>query len=108
MNQTEPEIRECADLVVTDFRLEENPFSPVHEDMEAFRQKLRSLIAHLLDHDFERLLQAMYRLDINENKFRKSLSGKFSTDVALEIADLVIERELQKVITRRKYREGLL
>ena len=72
--------------------------------MKQFRAKLESLINYLLDKDFERLLMAMYRLDIDEVKFAEVLEGKSGPDIAASITDLVIERELKKIETRKKYK----
>ena len=107
-NTTRDDIQDVSDLIIGDFHLEEKQDTLVSRDMQEFREKLRILIKYMLDREFEKLLNAMYRLDINEEKFKMVLSNQESQDVALDIADLVIEREMQKVITRRKYREGKL
>ncbi len=64
-------------------------------------QWLAEEIQALLDHDFEKLLNMLYRIDVSERKAGEALS---SDDPALSIAKLVIERELQKVETRMKYK----
>ena len=107
-NSTGDDIRDVSELIIRDFHLEEKQVELVSQDMQEFREKLRMLINYMLDNEFEKLLNAMYRLDINEEKFKLVLSNQESPDVGLDIADLVIEREMQKVITRRKYREGKL
>ena len=101
-------IREVADLVIKDFKLSKNRDEFLSIGLKEFREKLQKTIAYLLDSDFERFLNAMYRLDIDEQKFRLTLSGHDNQNIAWEITDLIIERELQKVITRRKFREGLV
>jgi len=107
-NRTGDNIRDVADLIIRDFHLEEKQGDLVSRNMQEFREKLGMLINYMLDNEFEKLLNAMYRLDINEEKFRLALSNQDSPDVGLDIADLIIEREMQKVMTRRKYREGKL
>lgn len=62
---------------------------------------LTSQISFLLDRQFERLLQAMYRIDVNEQEFRAVLVG--DAPVAEALAELVLQRELKKVETRRLY-----
>lgn len=69
-------------------------------DDDAFKQKLTQVIAYLLAHDFERLLQAMYRIDVQEQAFAHALQ-----EGAESIAELVIQRELKKIAFREKYKK---
>jgi hypothetical protein len=71
------------------------------EGLAAVRQALTAQITILLDREFERLLQAMYRIDVNEQEFRAVLTGE--APVAPALAELVLQRELKKVETRRLY-----
>jgi hypothetical protein len=68
-----------------------------------FQNILTKLIRHLLDHDFERLLNGLYRIDVSEEKVKLAMAS--ADNVAGQIAGLIIERELQKVATREKYKE---
>lgn len=71
--------------------------------MEALRMHLRQQISFLLDQEFERLLQAMYRMDVSEVAFKEALALPTGPAIVEKLADLVLERELQKVATRRLY-----
>lgn len=71
------------------------------EGLQQLRELLTTQISRMLDHDFERLLQAMYRIDVDEQDFKTVLAG--STPVAPALADLVLERELKKIEIRKKY-----
>jgi hypothetical protein len=77
-------------------------------DQNLLKLKLTEVIDHLLNTDFEKLCNAMYRLDVSEHKFHKVLTEKSKEEVAPALADLVIEREWQKVRTRRLYKDGKL
>lgn len=79
------------------FTTEENAF----DRLEKFLEKA---INYLLDHDFNRLLNALYRIDIPESQVNELLQRSSADQLALEIAKAVIEREKQKVITREQYR----
>lgn len=65
---------------------------------------LEKEINHLLDRDFQHLLNSLYRIDIDELTVKKILSEKESGDIARELAKVIIEREKQKVITRQQHR----
>ena len=69
---------------------------------DQFLKLLTQVIQHLLDSDFERLMNGLYRIDVDENKVKLAMT---TDDVAENIARLIIQRELQKVETRRKYRQ---
>lgn len=96
--------KEVVQLISQDLYLERDHFQPVPTDTEEIRNKLKAVIDHLLEKDFERLLNAMYRLDIDESKFNQVLSGVYGSDVSGKLAEIIIERELRKVETRKRYR----
>jgi hypothetical protein len=90
--------------------LEENMMIPAGSgiDRQVIREKLAFLIAHLMQNNFEKLCQAMYRLDVSEARFDKAMNEIELQDIPFAIADLVIEREMQKVRTRIMYKKGEL
>ncbi len=71
---------------------------------EELKARLQVFIAGLLEQDFQKLCNLMYRHDVKEEKFQLALRQGDVNRQAAEIAELVIERELQKVETRRAYR----
>jgi hypothetical protein len=79
-----------------------------HPDLSYLHEKLTLVIEHLLENNFEKLLNAMYRLDVSERKFHEVLTGSNASEVGSKLADLVIEREMQKVKTREMYRRNEL
>lgn len=66
--------------------------------------KLSKIISSLLNQDMERLLHAFYRIDLNEELFKKILTEEAPDKISLKLAQEVIRRELEKVKTREKYR----
>ena len=65
--------------------------------------KLTKQIKFMLDEDFQGLLNAMYRIDIEEGKFSLAVETGNPDDVALTIAELILKRIVQKAQTRLKY-----
>ena len=90
--------------------LEENMMIPAGQglDRQIIRDKLAFMIAHLMQNNFEKLCQAMYRLDVSEARFDKVMKENELQDIPYAVADLVIEREMQKVRTRIMYKKGEL
>lgn len=72
---------------------------------EELKLRLSTYIAELLDSNFEKLCNMIYRHDVAESKFNQALDSGDIAVQANEIADLVIERELQKVESRKAYRK---
>lgn len=54
----------------------------------------------LINNDFPRLVQMLYRLDVDENKLRSLLQQQETTDSATLITNLIIERQLKKAEVR--------
>lgn len=73
----------------------------VQTSAELFREQLAAYINALIASDFEKLVNLLYRLDVSEKKLRSLLSS--ATDAGLLIADLIIERQLQKLQTRKQF-----
>jgi hypothetical protein len=67
---------------------------------------IRQLVQELIDQDFEKLLLVLYRLDINEAKVKAAIDMAGPANAPLNIAQLIIEREKQKIDTRAKYHTG--
>lgn len=62
---------------------------------------LLKLVEHLMAHDFNHLLNSLYRIDVSEEKLKLALAE--SNHPAQTVAQMIWDRELQKVETRKKY-----
>lgn len=94
-------------LITKDLRVDHNEVE-ISEETNAndLHAQLTKLIRHMLDADFQYLMNAMYRIDISENALNSALNTPNPEHVASEIAHLVIQREIQKLETRKKYSTG--
>lgn len=75
------------------------------ESLDEVNEKLIPLINALIDKDFQSLIQLLYRIDVSEKKIRLYLNQKPNEDSANLIAHLIIERQLQKIETRKKFKK---
>lgn len=75
------------------------------EDLHANRLKLESAVNELISTDFNQLLQLLYRLDVNEKKIRTLLETNKGIDSAPLITDLIIERQIEKIKSRRQFKQ---
>lgn len=77
-----------------------------HTPVNKVREDLLVLLNDLINQDFSILLQLLYRIDINEKKIRLLLEKNPTEDSASIIADLIIERQLQKIESRKLFKEN--
>ena len=92
-----------AALIVKDFDLDSENFLGGHPvSVDLVISKLTAVVEHLLDQDFNKLLNILYRIDISEEKLKLALSQN-AEQPAKVIAQMIFEREMQKVETRKKY-----
>lgn len=73
---------------------------------DALREKLANHLNQLLTTDFDRLISILYRIDISQEKAMAALAENAKKESAGQtLARLIIERQLEKIISRRKYRK---
>jgi hypothetical protein len=96
---------EAANFITRDFHLQR--MAPLaHQDAVLQLEEIKSLlirkIEELLDFDFERLMNILYRIDVDENKVKETFKNHRPNEIAPILADLVIKRQIQKVKTRHQ------
>ncbi len=78
------------------------PATGTHEQL---REKLSVVINELINHDFEKLVFHLYRIDVDEARMRALLTHREGENSAGLIADLIIERQLQKLRTKEGFKQ---
>lgn len=73
---------------------------------ENLRIWLRDQVEYLIERDFSRLLQILYRIDVQEARIKRLVSENEGEDAAGIIADLILERQAQKIAARKKFTPG--
>ena len=77
---------------------------PVGEaDMDKLRAWLAEHLRYLIDRDVGQLMQVLYRIDVNENEVKNALATLPFDESIEHVAQLIIDRQLHKVITRQQY-----
>ncbi|MBS1622361.1 MAG: hypothetical protein JST10_04185 [Bacteroidetes bacterium] len=67
--------------------------------------ELSSYINELILTDFSKLVQILYRLDIPENKLKQLLADNAGKDAGKIIAEMIIERQIQKINSRQQFHQ---
>jgi hypothetical protein len=85
---------------------------PVVDDYEKnlieIRKHLIERIIVQMEKNFERFLNTLYRMDIDEEKLNSIIAKGDVADLPEIIADMIIERQLQRVKTQLLYKQGKL
>jgi hypothetical protein len=71
--------------------------------IEALEMLLAARINTMITADFNRLVSLLYRIDVSETKLKQLLRENSGVDAGGIIARLILERQWQKIETRRKY-----
>ena len=96
--------------MVDEILIQENTLQLIEEkkmsfnSFEAFRKFIIKKINAWINDDFEHLLNLLYRIDVHEEKIRQLLKTHPEENAAEIIADLIIERQRQKIITKKMFK----
>ncbi len=104
-NLSSKDIDDLVFLCGKDFGLEKRS-EKEFANFKAVTEWLEKEIQMLLNQDLQRLLHVLYRIDISEESTRNVLSLTEPSQMAKKFTELIINRELQKVETRKKYRSN--
>jgi hypothetical protein len=77
---------------------------PVTNNKQQLIEALAGGINHLIQADFTRLINILYRIDISEQTIKQTLENQADKDAGVLIAELIIERQLQKQKMRAQFK----
>ncbi|MCB9231461.1 MAG: hypothetical protein H6581_07355 [Bacteroidia bacterium] len=80
--------------------------SAEYDQREELIRFLIPRLKYFLEHEFEFLVNTMYRLDVSEAKFHQALAGKDTDQIAGQLAEIVLDREIQRMETRIRYSQN--
>jgi hypothetical protein len=90
-----------------DFRLQGFDVEFSGEGETAYQEltdQLKPVIEYMLENQTEKFWNLIYGIDLSERKVREILFGKEErVDAIQELTDLILKRELQKVVIRLHY-----
>jgi hypothetical protein len=102
-------IQESAGLIKIHFGVEENEIfkQGASNDYTEVLQRLTHVVKYFLDNDFQRLVNGLYKVDVNEDKVKNIFNSEAPDKIAPAIAGLILERELQKCVIRQHYKKNI-
>jgi hypothetical protein len=100
-------INATAEQVIKDFDLYGLEIKFSGNEQNAYNELLYQIsphIAQLKENNYKKLLDLLYRIDVNESKVAAIVDDASVGSLAEAISDLVIKRELQKIVIRKHFR----
>ena len=89
-----------------DLEIEINSLSCQFDEINLFN-KLHDLILPVVEKNIQQnygnFISKLYRIDVSEQKINDALKNKSSSDYADVITELILQKEMQKIITRLVY-----
>jgi len=94
------DLKDLAALIARDFSLE------LSEDLDrkALFDMLANEVAYLIEHKIDTLLSMLYRLDVLEPHINHALSPLCSEPANIAITKLILERQAQRIKTKKQYK----
>ena len=71
--------------------------------LDAILDELGRRVDFMLKHDFERLMSCMYMIDVSEQRFSEAVKLPEKDRPARAIAELILDREVEKMESRKHY-----
>jgi hypothetical protein len=103
-------VKDIVNVIEQDFRIADSdsliPAGDV-DNFEALKAYLTEKLSYLLDNKYDKLVNVLYRIDVNEEKLAKLFADTNREFIPAALADLIIERQIQKIKFRQKYKSGI-
>lgn len=98
-------IQEAALIIAQELLMDESETATIacNDEYQAVKNLLAERIRYLLEFEPEKLKSILYRIDVSEEKVLEALANNPLQEATLIIADLILQREIQKTITRKLY-----
>jgi hypothetical protein len=74
-----------------------------HISLQELHEALSKHINWLIQNDFATLVNLLYRIDVDELKLKALLAENRDRDTASLLSDLIIERQQQKIASRKSF-----
>jgi len=71
---------------------------------EQLKEELTATLVYMLLHEMDKLMGILYRIDVNERKVKEAFAQNNPKQIAPILAELIIERELQKAQHRANFK----
>jgi len=102
-------IKDTAEQIKKDFEIFSESITFSGNPKTAYdelKSQIEPVISKLMNNNYERLLSVLYRIDVNEKSISEEIYRRNDEEPSSIITDLIIERELKKVIIRNYFKNN--
>jgi len=101
-------VEEVSKIIIKEFNLPQTNSTMILEShsLNELKAYLTGKLSEMMNNNFNQLVNTLYRIDIGEEKVRKIFLGDNRENIPSALADLIIERQLQKLSYRRAHNKG--
>jgi hypothetical protein len=100
IKQTAAQIIKDFDMFGMEVKFSGNAYNAYEELFDQIEPHIKKLI----DANHSKFIGILYRIDLNDDQVRKAVNENSSEPFSEIITDLIIKRELQKVVIRNHYK----
>jgi hypothetical protein len=100
-------IKDTANQIIKDFDMfgMEIKFSGnAYNAYEELFDQIEPHIKKLIDSNHSKFMGILYRIDLNDNQIKEAINNNSTEPFSEIVTDLIIKRELQKVVIRNHYK----
>ena len=108
--ESAPVLLETYHIINKDFKIEKEQTETdviISNGLSSIQSVLTERIRHMMNNEYEKLLQILYRIDVNEFKLKNAFKENMFDEMPPLIADLVIERQIIKARLRTSNQENM-
>ena len=101
-------IKDTANQIIKDFdmfNLEIKFSGNTYNAYEGLFEQIEPHINQLISSNQQKFMGILYRIDLNDEHIKKAVNENLSESFSAIVSDLIIKRELQKVVIREHYKK---
>jgi hypothetical protein len=105
MTHSRAVLQQSVQLLRKDLAADEFPDADMSlpDPLAELHKNLTRWVSHMLDRDFGSLLNALYRIDLPEEKVKQLLAVAPPESLAADMAHMILNRQIQKAELRQRY-----
>ncbi len=102
-------VKEVTKLISTSLKNSEFDLDSAAKNLKTlneFKAYLTKKLTKMLDEDYSSLVNLLYRIDVDEEKVNELFSSSNKDFIPAALADLIIDRQIEKIKWRMKIKKG--
>ena len=102
-------IKDTANQIIKDFEMFGLEIKFSGDSFQAYDELFQQIEPHinrLINSNQQKFMGILYRIDLSDHQIKKAMNKNTSESFSVVVSDLIIKRELQKVVIRNYYKKS--